>query len=201
MTYRSTYPPRPTFDRAVARSNRFGARRRCGLLAHCVRVALLASIALQGLVAHSADTTGLAVRTIDGDDLTVPAALPAGAILVVGFKQRSVDETRPWREAIDALGESAPPVFNVQVVEAAPRWVRWIIVRAARREASLEDYGSILIATKDELGWRSLVGFQSSLEDSAYVVRINGSGQTCFHYAGPVTEEALHSSLVADCTR
>ena len=200
MTCHSKDPPRLTFKRAAASSNPFGVPRRCGLVARCVRVVLLAQLALQG-VALSADTMGLAVRTIGGEDLTVPAALPAGAFLIVGFKQRSVDETRPWREAIDALGESAPPVFNVQVVEAAPRWVRWMIVRAARREASFEEYGSILMAAKHEAGWRSLVGFQSSLEDSAYVVRINGSGQTCFHYAGPVTEEALHSSLVADCAR
>ena len=181
----------------AVRRNGFAKRAR---VAQCVCVALLACFALHG-AAHAADSIDLPVRTIGGENLSVPAALPAGALLIVGFSQRSTDETQPWREAIDALGESAPPVFNVLVLEAAPRWVRWMIVRAARRETSSEEYGSILIVEKDEVGWRSLVGFRPSFEDAAYVVRIDGRGQTCFRYAGPVTDEALHSSLVADCVR
>ena len=153
---------------------------------------------MQG-VAHSAKPIDLPVRTIAGEDLNVPADLPAGALLIVGFRQRSLDQTRPWRDAIDALGESAPPVFNVFVLEAAPRWVRWLIVRSARSEAAPDEYPSILIAAKDEAGWRSLVGFHANFEDAAYVVRIDGRGQNCFRHVGPVTDEVLNTALVADC--
>ena len=163
-----------------------------------IRLTVLMLFALHGVVLAS-DPIDLPVRTIGGQDLAVPSALPGGALLIVGFTRRSLDQTRPWREVVDALGESAPPAFNVLVLEAAPRWVRWVIVRAARREASPEQHGSILIAAKDEAGWRKLVGFRPTLEDAAYVVRIDGRGQICFRHAGAVTDQALNAGLVADC--
>ena len=221
MTCRSTFSPGPAVARGAASWGRFGVRRevgagkirpqqggavswgrfgvrRGGLAVRSVGFALLAQLALLGLV-HPADPLDLPVRTIGGEDLMAPAALPAGAFLIVGFKRRSLDETKPWREALEALGASAPPVFSLYVLEAAPRWVRWMIVRATKRDASPEEYGSILVAAQDEAGWRSLVGFQAAREDAAYVVRFDASGQPCFRYAGPVTDEALHSGLVADC--
>ncbi len=200
MTCRSTFPPRPRVGRAAASGGQFGARRRCGFVARAVGVALLVHFALQGVV-QSADSIDLPVRTIGGEELVVPAALPAGAFLIVGFTRRSQGETQPWREAIVALGASAPPVFSVYVLEAAPRWVRGMIVRGIRREKSPEEYASVLVAAQDEAGWRSLVGFQEALEHAAYVVRVDGSGQPCFRYAGSVTDEALHSGLVAECAR
>ena len=166
MTCHSTFPPRPTVGRVATSCGQFGARRRCGFVTRAVGVAaLLVHFALQGVV-HSADSIDLPVRTIGGEELVVPDALPAGAFLVVGFTRRSQGETQPWREAIVALGASAPPVFSVYVLEAAPRWVRGMIVRGIRREKSPEEYASVLVAAQDEAGWRSLVGFQEALENA-----------------------------------
>lgn len=198
MTCRSTFPLKLAVALAATSYGRFGIRRLHGFIVRSAVVALLALVALPGAV-HSAKPIELPVRTIGGDDLMVPAALPAGAFLIVGFTRRSLEQTRPWREAIQALGASAPPLFGVYVLEAAPRWVRWMIVRTTKREASPEEYGAILVAAKDEAGWRSLVGFQEDREEAAYVVRLDASGQPCFRYAGPVTDEALQSSLVANC--
>ncbi len=164
---------------------------------------------LVGLEATPASPAGLPARALDDTDVSVPGDLPPGALLIVGFSRASNAQTEPWRQALDGLeldgleldlAKAAPPTYSVLVLEGAPRWVRGFIVRGVRRAVPDADHHSVLVVTEKSEGWRTLVRFDATAADAAYVVRLNGLGATCFRHAGPVTEDALRGSRDAECT-
>ena len=159
---------------------------------------------LVGLGATAAVPAGLPARTLDGTDVSVPGDLPPGALLIVGFSRASNEQTEPWRQALDGLEldgpeDAAPPTYSVLVLEGAPRWVRGFIVRAVRRAVPDADHHSVLVVTEKSEGWRTLVRFDATAADAAYVVRVDALGGECFHHAGPVTEDALRGSRDVEC--
>ena len=142
---------------------------------------------------------GLPARTLTDTDVAVPADLPPGALLIVGFSRGSNAQTEPWRKRADADAELAPLAYSVLVLEGAPRWVRGLIVRGVRRAVPEGQRDSVLIVTKDGDAWRAWVGFEADSQDAAYVLRLDDGGGTCFRYVGAVSEDALLASRDADC--
>ena len=162
------------------------------------RVAGVALTLCAGLCVAAQSPNGLAARTLDGVDLSVPRDLPPGALLVVGFSRASNDQTQPWREALDAA-DRVPPTYSVLVLAGAPRFVRGLIARAARRAVPDEDHHSVLIVAENGDGWRALVDFEPDAEDAAYVVRVDGLGGRCFRHVGPVTDATIRAAQDAAC--
>ena len=166
---------------------------------HCpaARVTALVLCCLAGAAAtvHADDPVA---RTVSERNFSVPAHLPPGAPLIVGFTRASNDQTRPWRERFEAQ-DGSPPVYLALVLASAPRWVRGMAVRSIRGTLPEDRHDSVLIVTQGEDAWRALVGFAATAEDSAYVVRLNATGQTCFRHVGAITDAAFEASLNADC--
>ncbi len=148
-----------------------------------------------GATVHADDPVA---RTVSDRDFSVAADLPPGAPLIVGFTRASNDETRPWRERFDAE-DGAPPVYVALVLASAPRWVRRMAVRRIRSTMPEDRHDSVLIVTEGEDAWRALVGFEATAEDSAYVVRLDATGQTCFRHVGAIMDAAFEASRKADC--
>ena len=161
------------------------------------RVTVLLCGCLAGISAtvHADDPVA---RTASDREFSVAADLPPGALLVVGFTRASNDQTRPWRERFEAQ-DGTPPVYVSLVLASAPRWVRGLAVRSIRGTLPEDRHDSVLIVTQGEDAWRALVGFAATAEDSAYVVRLNATGQTCFRHVGAMTDAAFEASLNADC--
>ena len=159
------------------------------------RVTALVCCCLAGATVHADDPVA---RTVRDGDFSVAADLPPGAVLIAGFTRASNSQTRPWRERFDAE-DGAPPVYVALVLAGAPRWVRGMAVRRIRSTMPEDRHDSVLIVTEGEDAWRALVDFDTTAEDSAYVVRLDATGQTCFRHVGPITDAALEASRNADC--
>ena len=164
-------------------------------LAARVTALVLCCLAGAGGTVHADDALA---RTVSERDFSVAAHLPPGAPLIVGFTRASNDQTRPWRERFDAR-DGAPPVYLALVLASAPRWVRGMAVRGIRGTMPEDRHDSVLIVTEGEDAWRALVVFEATAKDSAYVVRLDATGQTCFRHVGAITDAAFEASLNADC--
>ena len=160
-----------------------------------VTALVLCCLAGAGATVHADDPVA---RTVSDRNFSVAAHLPPGAPLIVGFTRASNDQTRPWRARFDAE-DGAPPVYVALVLASAPRWVRGMAVRGIRGTLSEDRHDSVLIVTDGDDAWRALVGFETTAEDSAYVVRLDAAGRTCFRHVGAITDAAFEASLNADC--
>lgn len=131
-----------------------------------------------------------ASESLAGRPMTLPDSLKGHpAVVIVGFSKNSQSRVKEWdSQARRQLGE-AFDVYQVAVLEDAPRFVRGMITRAMKGSTPAERQEHFLIVVKGEAELKKAAAFSAS--DDAYVLLLDGTGDVRWRTHGAVSEAAL----------
>ena len=163
---------------------------------HLLIVAAAAIAWVAGAAEEAAMLAELPAKNLSGDETTVTLHPTQGAILVIGFTRESNESTRQWSERLEA--QDAVPVYNVAIMEGAPRFVLGMLRRMLRRAIPEEQHARFLIVEREAQAWRAVLHNEAD-EDAAHVLRLDADGRVCSRHVGPVTEDAVGRTLDAQC--
>jgi CubicO group peptidase (beta-lactamase class C family) len=156
--------------------------------------ALLVSVALPA-VAEDTLLPELAVRTLQGTELKLPADLPAAPqLLVIGFTGDAREQTESWtRQATATFGRAGKvSIFEVAVLDA-PRLLHPLLVEGIRRGIPKPLRERFAVATQQVDQWKAVAGFDDP--DTAYVLLLDAQHRVIWRRTGPWSDEADQALL------
>jgi hypothetical protein len=158
---------------------------------HSLIVVLLTLAHSSGVFAE--DLTG---RTLSKKDIT----LPDGKVNVViaGFSRESSDDATQWRQALSDVIDGAG-LYSLVDLEAAPGFIRGMIVRSIRGDTPQTIHDKFLIVTDSSAAWRRAARVED--EDLVYVLKLSPAAQVCARVTGSVTQTAIAMLIDAPCPR
>ena len=126
---------------------------------------------------------------LNGQAVDLPASLGGKpVVLVVGFSPGSRGDVTAWGKRLAADFHDSPAVryYEVSVLTGVPKFLRGYVLR--KIAADVPDRAKPHFLSIDDHGaeWRSVTGYRKA--DDAYVLVVDGTGQTRWRGEGPVTE-------------
>jgi hypothetical protein len=129
-------------------------------------------------------------ESLAGRQMMLPDSLKGHpAVVIVGFSKSSQTRVKEWDTQVrKRLGE-AFDVYQVAVLEDAPRFVRGMITHAMKGSIPADRQDHFLIVVKGETELKNAAAFAES--DDAYVLLLNGTGDVRWRTHGAVSDAAL----------
>jgi hypothetical protein len=129
-------------------------------------------------------------ESLAGQQVVLPDSLKGhAAVVIVGFSKSSQTSVREWdTRARKELG-AAFDVYQVAVLEDAPRFVRGMITHAMRGSTPAARQAYFLVVVKGEAELKKAVVFSEG--DDAYVLLLDGGGEIRWHAHGSVGDALL----------
>lgn len=141
--------------------------------------------------------------TLSGRKIRLPdAAAGKPAVVIIGFTKEAGRPSLEWaRRFVRDFRLEEVPVFQIPIIEHAPKLVRPLIPAGLRREVekTLHDYA--FLCYRDEALWKRRVGFAQA--DASYLFLLDSEGRIVERWAGHYTEnhyERLRARLEAQGT-
>ena len=140
--------------------------------------------------ARSEQLPKTASESLAGRQMMLPDALKGrSAVVIVGFSKSSQTSVKEWdTRARKQLG-AAFDVYQVAVLEDAPRFVRGMITHAMKGSTPADRQDHFLIVVKGEVELKQAAAFSAS--DDAYVLLLDGTGDVRWRTHGAVSDAAL----------
>ena len=131
-----------------------------------------------------------ASESLAGQQVMLPDALKGHTtVVMVGFSKSSENNSKDWgARARKELGETFD-IYQVAVLEDAPRFVRGMITHAMRGSTPEARQNHFLIVVKGEAELKKAAGFSEA--DDAYVLLLDGAGEIRWRTHGVVSDAAL----------
>jgi hypothetical protein len=129
-------------------------------------------------------------ESLAGQRVTLPDSLKGrSALVIVGFSKSSQTAIKEWdTRARKELGD-AFDIYQVAVLEDAPRFVRGMITHAIKESVPAALQGHFLVVVKGEAELKKASAFSEA--DDAYVLLVDGAGEIRWRTHGAVNEAAL----------
>jgi hypothetical protein len=136
-----------------------------------------------------ADLPKIEGQSLAGNHIVLPAAASGKiAVLIFGFSKASKTANNAWAHKIshDFTGQSALLIYQLPVIEGAPRFIRGMIVSSMRKEVpeNARDHFVPLVQGEREL--KTFVHYKEP--DDAYLVVLDRSGKVIKQAHGPLNE-------------
>jgi hypothetical protein len=140
--------------------------------------------------ARSEQLPKTASESLAGQQLMLPDALKGRpALVIVGFSKGSQTSLKEWdTRARKELGE-AFDVYQVAVLEDAPRFIRGMITHAMKGSTPADRQDHFLIVVRGEAELKKAAAFSEA--DDAYVWLLDGAGDVRWRTHGVVSNAAL----------
>lgn len=132
-------------------------------------------------------------ETLAGTKLSLPSALKGKtALLIIGFSKDSQKQTEAWGKRLKTELPTLE-VWSVVDLEAAPRLIRPMILRAMRSSMPKPQHDHFFILTKGGKSLRQTLAYDSRApqNDDAYLALIDPTGDITWQFHGPVSEAAV----------
>ena len=132
-------------------------------------------------------------QTLAGSKLSLPTALKGKtALFIIGFSKDSQKQTEAWGKRLTTDLHTLE-VWSVVDLEAAPRLIRPMILRAMRASMPKPRHDYFFILTKGGKTLRPALAYDSRApqNDDAYLVLIDAAGNITWQFHGPVSEAAV----------
>jgi hypothetical protein len=111
------------------------------------------------------------------------------ALVIVGFSKSSQTSVKEWdTQARKQLGDTFD-VYQVAVIEDAPRFVRGMILHAMRGSTPAARQDHFLVVVKGQAELKKVAAFSES--DVAYVLLLDGAAEIRWRTHGAVNDDAL----------
>lgn len=148
-----------------------------------------------GLAFHltAATLPNLEGETLAGTKLSLPTVLKGKtALLIVGFSKDSQKQTEAWGKRLKTDLPNLE-VWSVVDLEAGPRLIRPMILRARRSSMPKPQHDHFLIVTKSAKILRQALAYDSRApqNDDAYLALVDPTGNITWQFHGPVSEAAV----------
>ena len=130
-----------------------------------------------------------ASESLAGQQLTLPDSLKGRlSLIIVGFSKSSQTSVKEWdTRARKELGETFD-VYQVAVLEDAPRFVRGMIVHSMKG-ATPARQDHFLVVVKGEAELKKAASYAEA--DDAYVLLLDSAGEIRWHTHGAASDAAL----------
>ncbi len=132
-------------------------------------------------------------ETLAGSKLSLPTALKGKtALFIIGFSKDSQKQTEAWGKRLTTDLHTLE-VWSVVDLEAAPRLIRPMILRAMRASMPKPQHDHFFILTKGGKTLRQALAYDSRApqNDDAYLALIDPTGDITWQFHGPVSEAAV----------
>lgn len=163
------------------------------LRAYCCIAALLATATLvRSQDKNSANTAlpRMEGETLSGNKIVLPDdARGKIALLAIGFSKKAGDATHAWSDRFkkDFGTDSKFAVYPVAELEAAPRFVRGMIVGSMRKGTPEADRSHFVTLFQGSEELKHFVGFSGS--DDAYLLLLDANGTVAWRGHGVFHED------------
>lgn len=134
-------------------------------------------------------------EALSGEKVNLASALHGKVgILLVGFSKKSGDQTIPWAKELTSefLGSPTVAVFELPILESAPRFVRGLIVNAMKKDTPPELHARFIPVFHNEKQWKDVA--QYATEDDAYLLIVDQQEKVVWRTCGPL--EPLRKAAV-----
>ncbi len=163
-----------------------------------MRLAILAvGTALLASFAPAQQLPRLQEENLAGQQVVLPdAAAGKIAVLVLGFTHASQNPVEAWaKRALDDFGKHPGfALYQLPVIEAAPRFVRGMITSGMKRGTPDNQRATVVPVIHNEDALKKLVAYKQ--QDDAYIVVLDRTGKVVYqtHGAAP---DATYAELQA----
>jgi ATP10 protein len=133
-----------------------------------------------------------ASESLAGRQVTLPNSFKGhSSVVIVGFSKSSQTRVKDWdTRARKELGDSFN-VYQVAVLEDAPRFVRGMITHAMKGSTPAARQDHFLVVVKGEADLKKAAEFSEA--DDAYVLLLDSAGEIRWRTHGAVTDTALQN--------
>lgn len=155
----------------------------------------LCAVALLGFFASllaAQSIPPIKAKALDDSEVTLPnPQKPQVLVLVVGFSKKSGDNCKPWGRKLqeEYKGESRVATYTLPVLQGAPSFIRPMILRGMRKDASAETQARMVPLYTGEEEWKKLVMF--SAPDDPYLVVTAPDGHVVWQSHGAYSDALL----------
>jgi hypothetical protein len=126
-----------------------------------------------------------------GRQVTLPDATSGRvSVLVLGFSHASGTPTGAWAKRIQSDFGRSPgfALYQLAVLEAAPRMIRGMIVSSIKKGVPTSQHANFLIVVHQEAELQKLVGYKEA--DDAYIVVLDRDGKVVYQTHGSSVDPA-----------
>jgi hypothetical protein len=129
-------------------------------------------------------------ESLSGQEVILPDSLQGHrSVVIVGFSKGSQNGVKAWQlQARKQLGDGFD-IYQVAVLEDAPRFVRGMITHAMKGSTPLAEQDHFLVVVKGEAELKKVAGFSAG--DDPYVFLLDTSGEIRWRTHGVVSHDAL----------
>jgi hypothetical protein len=154
------------------------------------RLLVLGSSFFLAAPAWSEQLSRTASESLAGQQVTLPDSMKGHlSVVIVGFSRSSQTGVKGWDTgARKELGETFD-VYQVAVLEDAPRFVRGMLVHAMKGATPAARQNHFLVVVKGEAELKKAAAFAEA--DDAYVLLLDGAGEIRWRTHGAVSDAAL----------
>jgi predicted transcriptional regulator len=131
-----------------------------------------------------------ASESLAGQQVVLPDSFKGHlSVVIAGFSKSSQTEVKEWEtRARKQLGEKLD-VYQVAVLEDAPRFVRGMITHAMKGSTPAAKQDHFLVVVKGEAELKKASAYSAA--DEAYVFLLDKDGEICWRAHGAVNEASL----------
>ncbi len=106
-------------------------------------------------------------------------ALGRAAIIIMTFNREASEPATRWGKALDAefKGKNGPAIYQVAQIEAAPRFVRPLILRSMRKKCDVATQDRFIVLKTDSEAWKKTAAFEEKFPDDAYLLLLDREGE------------------------
>ena len=131
-----------------------------------------------------------ASESLAGRQITLPDSLKGlVSVVIVGFSKSSQTQVKEWETRAQKQFGDKFDVYQVAVLEDAPRFVRGMITHAMKGSIPAARQDHFLVVVKGEAELKKAAAFSAA--DEAYVLLLDSGGEIRWRTHGAVSEEAL----------
>ena len=143
-------------------------------------LALPACAQAQGNEGETLTIPATQTTALDGHTVTLPAALPARAtVLILGFGRHSSDATTAWEKPVRTQLAQPPAIgfYDMAMLAEIPSFIRSLALRSIRKQVPDVLKPNFLPLFDHEDDWKRAVGYTPDQPEAAYVILVDKAGR------------------------
>lgn len=132
-------------------------------------------------------------QSLNGKSVSLPNDFAGkAAILIVGFSHAGGDQCGPFARRLEKeteVSQGSVTVYQIAVLESAPRLVRPMIMHGMRNAVPKDEQDRFLPLFHAEKEWKQVARFSPAAEDHAYLLVVGPDGSVRWTGDGRFSEE------------
>jgi hypothetical protein len=125
--------------------------------------------------------------TLSGKQLALPAdAAGKPAVVSFSFSRTGGKDSSQWSDHVEKDFPAAGHPYTLMMIEAAPKFVRGIIISGSKKGMSPAAQDRCIAMEKDEDIWKQRIGFTT--DDRAYVFLLGPDGKIRWRSSGAFSD-------------